>query len=481
MGKDTGFLDYERVEPGYRGVEERLRDYKAVENMPDEEEIYDQAARCMDCGIPFCHDFGCPLLNIIPEFNEQVYRGDWNAALAILLSTSSFPEFTGRICPAPCETACVDSVNGDAVTIRQIELAIIEKAFEKGLMKPQPPEFYHDQKVAVIGAGPAGLAAALMINRAGYRVTVYDEADKPGGLLRYGIPDFKLEKNVVDRRIRLMEKEGIVFEQNVLVGKDISTRYLMNHFDAVVLTCGARKPRDLDVPGRELTGIFFAMDFLTQQNKRIGGEAICSSCNITASGKKVVVIGGGDTGSDCIGTSLRQGAREVIQLEILPKPPVDRADSTPWPMWPVKLRESHAHKEGGSRRWSVSTKACTGENGVLKKIRCVEVDWVKRDGRLVPEEIKGSEFDIETDMVLLAMGFTGPGNETLISDFGLVTDNRGNIKVDDRMMTSAPGVFSAGDMANGQSLVVTAIYSGKQAAKGVIGYLAESSGHSGLK
>lgn len=475
MGKDTGFLDFERREPGYRDADERLKDYKAVENMPDEEDIYDQAARCMDCGIPFCHDYGCPLLNIIPEFNEQVYRGDWNQALSILLATSSFPEFTGRICPAPCETACVDSVNGDPVTIRQIELAIIEKAFEKGLMKPQPPESYFDKKVAVIGAGPAGLAAALMINRAGYRVTVFDEADKPGGLLRYGIPDFKLEKSVVERRISLMEAEGIVFEPNVLVGKDISTRYLMNHFDAVVLTCGARKPRDLDVPGRNLTGIFFAMDFLTQQNKRVGGEPIPVSCNINASGKKVVVIGGGDTGSDCIGTSLRQGAREVIQLEILPKPPKERADSTPWPMWPMQLRESHAHKEGGSRRWSVSTKACFGENGVLKKIRCVEVNWVKQGGRLVPEEIKGSEFDIETDMVLLAMGFTGPGNESLIQDFGLETDNRGNIKVDENMMTNTCGVFSAGDMSHGQSLVVTAIYSGKQAAKGVVGFLAGDS------
>jgi glutamate synthase (NADPH/NADH) small chain len=476
MGKDTGFLEFERREPGYRDVEERLKDYKAVEHLPDEEEIYDQAARCMDCGIPFCHDFGCPLQNIIPEFNEQVYRGDWNQALSILLATSSFPEFTGRVCPAPCETACVDSVNGESVTIRQIELAIIEKAFEKGLMKPNPPEYYHAEKVAVIGAGPAGLAAAVMINSAGYRVTVFDEAEKPGGLLRYGIPDFKLEKNVVDRRIRLMEAEGIVFEPNVLVGKDISTRYLMNHFDAVVLTCGARKPRDLDVPGRNLTGIFFAMDFLTQQNKRVSGEAISATGNISASGKKVVVIGGGDTGSDCIGTSLRQGAAEVIQLEIMPKPPAERAERTPWPMWPMMLRESHAHKEGGIRRWSVSTKSFTGENGVLKKISCVELDWVDRDGRMVPEEIKGSEFDIETDMVLLAMGFTGPGNDSLIRDFGLVTDNRGNVKVDGEMMTSTEGVFSAGDMANGQSLVVTAIYSGKQAARGVIGYLAEKSG-----
>lgn len=473
MGKDTGFLDIERKDPGYRSVDERLKDYKAVENLPDEEEIYDQAARCMDCGIPFCHDYGCPLLNIIPEFNEQVYRGDWPGALDVLLATSSFPEFTGRICPAPCEEACVDGINGKPVTIRQIELAIAEKAFERGLMKPLPPPVYYDKKVAVIGSGPAGLAAALMINRAGYRVTVYDEADKPGGLLRYGIPDFKLEKDVVERRIRLMKEEGIVFEQNVLVGTDISTRYLTNHYDAVCLTCGARKPRDLAIPGRNLTGIFFAMDFLTQQNKRISGEAIPSSLEINASGKTVVVIGGGDTGSDCIGTSLRQGAASVIQLEILPKPPEDRAPQTPWPMWPNKLRTSHAHKEGCARRWSVSTKAFEGENGVLKKIRCVELQWKEKDGRKVPEEVPGTEFEIMADLVLLAMGFTGPGNDNLIKSFGLKTDERSNVNVDKNMMTSVQGVFSGGDMAHGQSLVVTAIQSGKMAAKGVIDYLSE--------
>lgn len=474
MGKETGFLDIERKDPGYRNKDERIKDYRAVENMPDEDDIYDQAARCMDCGIPFCHEYGCPLVNIIPEFNDRVYHGDWSGALDILLATSSFPEFTGRVCPAPCEEACVDNLNGEPVTIRQIELAIVEKAFEKGLMKPEPPPFYYDKRVAVIGSGPAGLAAALMINRAGYHVTVYDEADKPGGLLRYGIPDFKMEKNVVERRINLMEQEGIVFEQNVVVGTDISTRYLTKHYDAVCLTCGARKPRDLNVPGRNLTGIFFAMDFLTQQNKRNSGEPLNSSMEISAAGKKVVVIGGGDTGSDCIGTSLRQGATQVIQLEILPKPPEQRAEQTPWPMWPVKMRESHAHKEGGSRRWSVNTKACLGENGVLKKISCVEVSWSQKDGRMVPEEIKGSEFEIETDMVLLAMGFTGPGNDALIRGFRLETDSRGNVKVDDQMMTSVKGVFSGGDMAHGQSLVVTAIHSGKQAAKGVINYLSEN-------
>jgi glutamate synthase (NADPH) small chain len=473
MGKVTGFLDIERKDPGYRPADERLKDYRAVENMPDEEDIYDQGARCMDCGIPFCHDYGCPLENIIPEFNDRVYHGDWQGALDILLATSSFPEFTGRICPAPCEEACVDNLNGDPVTIRQIELAIIEKAFERGLMKPVIPSFYHDKRVAVVGSGPAGLAAALMINRAGYHVTVYDEADKPGGLLRYGIPDFKLEKDVVERRIRLMEEEGVKFENNVVVGEDLSTRYLTGNYDAICLTCGARKPRDLEAPGRNLTGIFFAMDFLTQQNKRNSGEPIAPEEEIRATGKRVVVIGGGDTGSDCIGTSLRQGAKEVIQIEIMPKPPEGRAESTPWPMWPVKMRESHAHKEGGSRRWSVNTKEFLGENGVLTKIRCVEVAWVNKDGRMIPEEVKGSEFEIETDLVLLAMGFTGPGNDALIDGFGLERNARGNINVDKAMMTSVDGVFSGGDMANGQSLVVTAIYSGKQTAKGVIDYLSK--------
>lgn len=474
MGKDTGFLDIERKDPGYRNVDERLKDYKAVEQLPDEEDIYDQAARCMDCGIPFCHDYGCPLLNIIPEFNERVYQGDWPGALDVLLATSSFPEFTGRVCPAPCEEACVDGINGEPVTIRQIELAISEKAFEHGLMEPCPPPFYHDQKVAVIGAGPAGLAAALMINRAGYKVTVYDEAANPGGLLRYGIPDFKMEKDVVERRIRLMKAEGIVFEQNVLVGTDISTRYLSNNYDAICLTCGARKPRDLTIPGRDLTGIFFAMDFLTQQNKRVSGEAIEPSTEINASGKTVVVIGGGDTGSDCIGTSMRQGAKEVIQLEILPKPPEGRAPQTPWPMWPIKLRSSHAHEEGCTRRWAVSTKSFEGVNGVLKSIRCVELTWSQKDGRMIPEEVAGSEFEIKADLVLLAMGFTGPGNDILIDGFGLATDERSNVRVDASMMSSAKGVFSGGDMAHGQSLVVTAIQSGKLAAKGVIDYLSKA-------
>ena len=471
MGKDTGFLEYNRKDPGYRPVEERIKDYRQVEKSPTETDIREQAARCMDCGVPFCHGYGCPLQNNIPDFNDLVYRGDWKRALDMLLATNCFPEFTGRVCPALCEEACVEGINSQPVTIRQIELAVIEKGFELGLIRPQPPASYSGKRVAVIGAGPSGLAAAQTINRAGHHVTVYDEAESPGGLLRYGIPDFKMEKSVIERRIRLMEAEGIVFEQGVVVGTDISTRYLKKQFDAICLTCGSRQPRDLTVPGRNMTGIFFAMDFLSQQNKRVAGEAIASETEIHAAGKSVIVIGGGDTGSDCIGTALRQGAGEVTQLEILPQPPTERADSTPWPMWPDKLRESHAHKEGGTRLWAVSTQRFMGENGVLKKIRCVRVNWVRQKGRLVPQEIQGSEFELNADIVLLAMGFTGPGNDRLIGSLGLERDRIGNIKTNAGMMTSLDGVFAGGDMQAGQSLVVKAICSGQQVADAVITYL----------
>ncbi len=376
MGKTTGFLEYDRKEPGYRPMEVRLKDYKAVEYEPDEDDIYEQAARCMDCGIPFCHGCGCPVSNIIPEFNDLAYRGHWQEALDILLSTNNFPEFTGRLCPAPCETACVTGINSDPVTIRQIELSVIEKGFEKGLIRPKPPAKYFNKRIAIIGSGPAGLAVADTLNRSGYKVTVFDEAEKPGGLLRYGIPDFKLEKCIVERRIGLMEKEGVIFETGIRAGTDISFKYLNRHFHAICLACGARKPRDLSIPGRNFTGIFFAMDFLVQQNKRIGGEAIDPSDAISARDKAVVIIGGGDTGSDCLGTSLRQGAKSVCQLEILPKPPVERPDHTPWPMWPLILRESHAHKEGGERRFSVTTRAFIGENRVVNKLLCAEVEWV---------------------------------------------------------------------------------------------------------
>jgi glutamate synthase (NADPH/NADH) small chain len=473
MGNPTGFLDFRRKDPGYRPREERLKDYRAVELQLSHSEIHRQAARCMDCGIPFCHAYGCPVSNVIPEFNDWVYRGKWREALDILLSTNNFPEFTGRICPAPCEAACVAGLHGEAVTIRQIELTIIEKGFESGDMIPQPPAKRLDERVAVLGSGPAGLAAADTLNRAGYGVTVYDSAQEPGGILRYGIPDFKLEKWVVKRRVELMEKEGVRFEMGVTVGEDLSYRYLKNRFDALCLAGGAREPRDLPVPGRNLEGIHFAMDYLTQQNKRVGGEPLDPSEEIRATGKAVVVIGGGDTGSDCVGSALRQHARKVYQLEILPKPPSHRAQSTPWPMWPLILRDTHSHEEGGERIWSVMTKAFVGHKGRVKKLRVAEVAWKASEGGAVqvPVEKSGTEFEVEADLVLLAMGFTGPGKNRLVEDLGMERDARGNVKADARNMTSAEGIFVAGDMARGQSLVVRAIADGRRAADGMIHYL----------
>ena len=427
----------------------------------------------MDCGTPFCHAYGCPLCNIIPEFNEHVYRGAWQKALDILLSTNNFPEFTGRVCPAPCEAACVTGINTDPVTIRQIELAIIEKGFESGHIQPVKPEKRFEERVAVIGAGPAGLAVADTLNRAGYGVTVFDSGDRPGGILTYGIPDFKLEKWVVERRIHMMKKEGVVFEQGVTVGEDLSHRYLKKRFHAVCLAGGAREPRDLNVPGRSLKGIHFAMDYLVQQNNRVAGAVTASSERITAEGKTVVVIGGGDTGSDCLGTALRQGARKVYQFEILSKPPLERAKETPWPMWPVMLRPTHAHKEGGEPHWSVMTKRFEGENGRLKKLCAAEVAWKPQEegGPPVPVEKPGTKFELDADLVILAMGFTGPGNQKLIEAFGVELDARGHIKADHQHMTNVKGLFVAGDMTQGQSLVVRAISDGRLAAEGIMNFL----------
>lgn len=473
MGKDTGFLKYDRKEPGYRPVEERLEDYKAVECRMDENDIHEQAARCMDCGIPFCHGYGCPVSNIIPEMNDLVYRGQWREALDILLSTNNFPEFTGRLCPAPCETACVAGIHAGPVSIRQLELSVIEKGFEDGLIRPVPPASYFDERIAVIGSGPSGLAAADTLNKAGYAVTVYEHAEKPGGLLRYGVPEFKLEKWIVDRRIDLMREEGVRFETGVRVGTDISYRYLSRHFDAICLACGSHQPRDLSIPGRNLAGIFFAMEFLTQQNKRIGGERVDPSEAISAKDKAVIIIGGGDTGSDCLGTSLRQGAKSVIQLEILSRPPVERPAQTPWPMWPLVLRKSHAHKEGGERRFSTITKTFLGENQVVKKLLCAEVEWVTEnaDAPPQPKEISGTDFELEADLVLLAMGFWAPGNERLIQDIGAVLDDRGHVKADENQMTSVNNVFVAGDMTTGQSLVVRAISSGRKTGRRIVSFL----------
>jgi glutamate synthase (NADPH/NADH) small chain len=473
MGKPTGFMEYARKEPGYRPKADRLRDYRAVELPVEEKELIIQAARCMDCGIPFCHAYGCPVANVIPEFNDLLYRGHWQSALDILLSTNNFPEFTGRVCPAPCEAACVAGINQEPVTIRQIELALIEKGFKEGYLRPAPPAVYRQAKVAVIGSGPAGLAVADSLNKAGYPVTVFDEAPQPGGILRYGIPEFKLEKWVVDRRIRLMQTEGVVFETGVKVGDDISYRYLRSRYDAICLACGARGPRDLPIPGRDYTGICFAMDFLTQQNRRLEGDSLQPSMEITAAGKAVVIIGGGDTGSDCLGTALRQGARQVTQLEILPEPPPQRADTTPWPMWPLVLRDTHAHKEGGFRRWAVTAKAFYGENRVVKKVSCVEIEWQPDPAGqgYMPVEKPGSEFEIEADLVILAMGFVGPGPSKLIDEIGIQLDARGNVKADHNQMTSVKGVFVAGDMTTGQSLVVRAIADGRKTAGKIKAYL----------
>lgn len=473
MGKPTGFLEYKREDPGYRPREERLRDFRAVELHPTQVATHKQAARCMECGTPFCHAYGCPLSNVIPEFNDFVYKGCWQRALDILLSTNNFPEFTGRVCPAPCEAACVAGINDDPVTIRQIELAIMEKAYESDYFGPAPPAFRLEDRVAIIGSGPAGLAAADTLNKWGYRVTVFDNARYPGGILRYGIPDFKLEKWVVERRISLMEEEGVEFEMGVTVGEDVSYNYLRERFEALCLACGARAPRNLAVPGRELKGIHFAMEYLTQQNKRIGGEIVPTFEAITAQGKTVVIIGGGDTGSDCLGTALRQGAKKVYQLEILPKPPAEWDAFTPWPMWPVKLRETHAHQEGGEQRWAVMTKAFLGKEGWVEKLRCAEVDWERgEDGSLKgPVERAGTEFELDGDLVLLAMGFVGPEKNRIVEDLCIEKDRRGNVSGDAQNMTNRAGIFVAGDMREGQSFVARAIADGRRAASGIRRYL----------
>ena len=473
MGDPRGFIEIKRKDAPYRSRDERLRDYKAVEHQLSYTDLNKQAARCMDCGTPFCHAYGCPIFNLVPEFNDFAFRGNWQQALEILVSANNFPEFTGRVCPAPCEAACVSALNSDPVTIRQIELAIIEKGFESGLISPEPPSIRLDKKVAVIGSGPAGLTIADSLNRAGYRVTVFENANYPGGILTYGIPDFKLEKWVVERRIKLMAAQGITFETGVKIGDDISCHYLKKRFDAICLACGARKPRDLPVSGRDLNGIYFAMDYLSQQNKRNRDEYVGPSDEIIARDKKVVVIGGGDTGSDCLGTALRQGAIKVSQLEIVPKPPVKRSDNTPWPMWPVLLRQSYAHKEGGDLFWSIMTKEFLGEEGVVKKIRCAEVEWVVSDANRppVPIEKASTEFEIEADLVILAMGFLGPEESNLVAELSVELDGRGNVKANDHGMTNLDGIFVAGDMAMGQSLVVGAIADGRKTALGIKTYL----------
>ena len=468
MGKVTGFLEYQRKTPSLRPVEERIGDYREVYQKMPEADLKTQGARCMDCGIPFCHT-GCPLNNIIPDWNDLVYRSRWKEALQVLHSTNNFPEFTGRVCPAPCEAACVLGINSDPVTIKQIEKAIADRGFAEGWIKPQPPAVRTGKKVAVIGSGPAGMAAAQQLNRAGHTVTLFERDDRIGGLLRYGIPDFKMEKHLIDRRVQQMEEEGVLFRTAVNVGRDITGEELRREYDAILIAIGSTIPRDLPVPGRELQGIHFAMEFLPQQNRRVAGLPVEPKTSIVATGKKVIIIGGGDTGADCFGTSHRQRAAEVHMFEVLPVPPSSRTPEMPWPNWPMLLRTESSHEEGGQRHWSVSTKKFTGENGHVQKLHGVKVEWGPPDasGRRAMQEVPGSEFVMEVDLVLLAMGFLHPQRQGLVEQLGVKLDSRGNIAVDENWMSSVPGVFASGDAQRGQSLVVWALAGGRKAARAV--------------
>ena len=475
MGKPTGFMDSGRQPPERRPVAERRGDYQELYLDWPESAAREQGSRCMDCAVPFCH-MGCPLGNVIPEFNHHVYQGEWKRALHVLLSTNNFPEFTGRICPAPCEASCVLSINTDPVTIEYIEKEISDRGYKEGWITPQPPEHRTGKRVAVVGSGPAGLAAAQQINRAGHWVTVLERADYIGGLLMLGIPDFKLDKHVVNRRVQLMADEGVEFRTGVNVGVDYPVKDLLEEYDAVCLTGGSTHARDLPVPGRELDGIHLAMDYLPQQNKLLAGEEIDPTSHISAEGKRVVILGGGDTGADCLGTAHRQGAEVVYQFELLPEPPDERPANNPWPQWPMILRSSAAHEEGGIRDYNVLTKSFSGGDGQVKKLHAVRVEWTAgEDGRFNMNEVPGSEMEVETDLVLLAMGFLHPEHEGMLTDLGVELDPRGNVKVDENKMTNIPGVFAGGDMARGQSLVVWAIAEGREVARGVDQYLVGSS------
>ncbi len=467
MGQIDGFMKFDREMPKSRDPKERIKDYKEVYNPLDKEKVKQQAARCMDCGVPFCHN-GCPLGNNIPDFNDAVYNGKWEEAIKILSSTNNFPEFTGRICPAPCEASCVLSINNKPVTIEYIEKTIAEQAFEKGYLKPTPPKQRTGKRVAVVGSGPAGLAAAAQLNKAGHWVTVFERSDRIGGLLRYGIPDFKLEKHVIDRRLRLMEQEGVVFRTNAHVGVNISAKHLQDEFDAIVMCGGASAPRDLPIPGRNLKGVHFAMEFLSQQNKRVAGDNIFAE-EILATDKNVLVIGGGDTGSDCVGTSNRHKAKSVTQIELLAKPPLKRNDDTnPWPLWPMILNTSSSHEEGADRQWAILTKEFVGDaSGRLTGMKIVEIKWgLNAQGKMGFEEIAGTEKVIPCELALLAIGFVGAEKGGLVDELKLELDERGNIKTTN-YMSSQEGVFSAGDVRRGQSLVVWAISEGREAARAV--------------
>lgn len=482
MGKPTGFIEFTREMPGKKPVAERLQDYNEFVEKYSEEKLNQQSARCMNCGVPFCHS-GCPLGNVIPEFNDAVYRKDWKEAYDILSSTNNFPEFTGRICPAPCESACVLGINQPPVAIEEIEKHIIEIAFEKGFVAAKKPNLRSGKKVAVIGSGPAGLAAAAQLNYAGHSVTVFERDDAPGGLLRYGIPDFKLEKWVIDRRIKVMEEEGVVFRCLANVGVNVSINDVLREFNAIVLTGGSTTPRNLFIPGRELKGVHFAMDFLKQNNKRVAGKDVLANAaiesnildeEVTATGKQVVVIGGGDTGSDCVGTSNRQGARSVTQFELLPKPPAERNEFMPWPSFPMVLKTTTSHEEGADRQWAVATKAFIGdEAGNLKALKIVTLEWKIVDGRPASfVEVPGSEKEIPCQLALLAMGFVHPQHIGFINDLGIGLDERGNVKATEKdYRTNISKVFAAGDMRRGQSLVVWAISEGRECARKVDEFL----------
>jgi len=469
MGKITGFLEYTREVPERRPPAERIKDWFEIYNPFPESNIRNQGARCMDCGVPFCHT-GCPVNNIIPDWNDLVYHGRWQDAMRVLHSTNNFPEFTGRICPAPCEASCVLGINEPPVTIKNIEKTIVDRAWDEGWIVPEVAPVKTGKRVAVVGSGPAGLAAAQQLARVGHAVTVFEKADRIGGLLRYGIPNFKMEKHLIDRRVEQMRAEGVEFVVNAHIGVNVNISDLREDFHAIVLAVGAEQPRDLKVPGRELKGIHYAMEFLPQSNRVCEGDKVPNQ--ILATGKRVVIIGGGDTGADCLGTSHRQGASHITQLELLPKPPEERAPETPWPMWPMQLRVESSHEEGGFRDWSVSSVAFSGDaKGHVKRLHAVRVGPAPKF-----ETQKGSEFDLDVDLVLLAMGFTGPVKNGMLEELGVALDARGNVIADpETWMTSVPGVFAAGDTRRGQSLVVWAIAEGRKAARGVDEFLMGSS------
>ncbi|MAE06648.1 MAG: glutamate synthase [Nitrospinae bacterium] len=472
MGKPTGFVEFQRELPGSRSVEERIGDWNEVYLPFPDDKLQNQGARCMDCGIPFCHS-GCPLGNLIPEWNDMVYREKWDEAVERLHRTNNFPEFTGRLCPAPCEGSCVLGINEDPVTIKQIEVSIIEHAFDQGWVVPRQPAARTGKKVAIVGSGPAGLAAADQLNQAGHSVTVFERDSRIGGLMRYGIPEFKMEKKFLDRRLELMESEGVVFKAGCHVGVDVTASALREEFDALVLAGGARAPRDLPIPGRDLKGVYFALEYLSVQNKLCEGVSVPVEEQINVKGKSVIVIGGGDTGADCLGTAHRQGAASIHQLEILPCPPDERdANVNPWPLYPDILRVSSAHEEGGERIYSISTKQFVGEDGVLKKLDVVDVEMKRSDdGRMSFEDIPGTEREMNADFVFLAMGFLGPERKGMIEELGVELTERGNVQRDEEWMTSVPGVFTAGDMQRGQSLIVWAIAEGRSCARAVDMYL----------